>query len=272
MDTSSSTIRLHPVGDYGAPFTSGSLTPTTPTAPLMVGRGDDSSIHAGSSTASTSTLPPSVNLVPTTTSSRPEKDRSERHPPATSSDNPYRSFRVTLEDPCYKVLPAALKKYKINDDWRQYALFICYGNTGELLILSGECGLTSLRRTMSLLRRETTFALPTTQGKQREPSLHAPTHQGHQIAHRRRLRQALRPSRQTSCERRSRTRSTTRDESRWDVVIEADEAASSACSLCCREGQGEGEGWGGGRGGRCWEVGQSEGGAWILYQYLPVLG
>jgi hypothetical protein len=38
---------------------------------------------------------------------------------------------VTLEDPCWKVLPAALKKYKINDDWKQYALFICFGNTGE---------------------------------------------------------------------------------------------------------------------------------------------
>lgn len=50
-----------------------------------------------------------------------------------SADNPYRSFRVTLEDPCYKVLPAALKKYKINDDWRQYALFICYGNTERCL-------------------------------------------------------------------------------------------------------------------------------------------
>lgn len=42
-----------------------------------------------------------------------------------------KSFRVTLEDPCFKVLPAALKKYKINDDWRQYALFICFGSTGQ---------------------------------------------------------------------------------------------------------------------------------------------
>lgn len=58
---------------------------------------------------------------------------SERTDKPSNSDNPYRSFRVTLEDPCYKVLPAALKKYKINDDWRQYALFICYGNTGTLL-------------------------------------------------------------------------------------------------------------------------------------------
>ncbi|KAF9277289.1 Adaptor for signal transduction [Mortierella alpina] len=45
----------------------------------------------------------------------------------------FRSFRISQDDPCYKVLPAALKKYKINDDWRQYALFICYGNTERIL-------------------------------------------------------------------------------------------------------------------------------------------
>ncbi|KAK4684078.1 protein STE50, partial [Tremellales sp. Uapishka_1] len=44
-----------------------------------------------------------------------------------------KSFRVTLEDPCWKVLPAALKKYKINDDWKMYALFICFGNTERCL-------------------------------------------------------------------------------------------------------------------------------------------
>lgn len=45
-----------------------------------------------------------------------------------------KSFRVTLDDPCWKVLPAALKKYKIVDDWRQYAMFICFGSTGELAV------------------------------------------------------------------------------------------------------------------------------------------
>ncbi|CAO1617916.1 unnamed protein product [Sympodiomycopsis kandeliae] len=50
-----------------------------------------------------------------------------------TGDSSYKSFRVTLEDPCYKVLPAALKKYKINDDWRLYALFICYGSTERCL-------------------------------------------------------------------------------------------------------------------------------------------
>ncbi|KDQ18908.1 hypothetical protein BOTBODRAFT_126729 [Botryobasidium botryosum FD-172 SS1] len=40
-----------------------------------------------------------------------------------------KSFKVSLDDPCWKVLPEALKKYKISDDWRHYAMFICYGTT-----------------------------------------------------------------------------------------------------------------------------------------------
>ncbi|CEL61728.1 hypothetical protein RSOLAG1IB_04478 [Rhizoctonia solani AG-1 IB] len=47
--------------------------------------------------------------------------------------NPYKSFKVTLDDPCWKVLPAALKKYRISDDWQNYAMFICYGNTDRCL-------------------------------------------------------------------------------------------------------------------------------------------
>ena len=48
-----------------------------------------------------------------------------------SSDN-LKSFKVSLEDPAWKVLPAALKKYKINnDDWQNYAMFICYGSAGR---------------------------------------------------------------------------------------------------------------------------------------------
>lgn len=38
----------------------------------------------------------------------------------------FKSFRVSLDDPCYKVLPAALKKYHINAPWEQYALYIVY--------------------------------------------------------------------------------------------------------------------------------------------------
>jgi protein STE50 len=49
-----------------------------------------------------------------------------------SADTPsveiFKSFRVGLEDPCHKVLPAALRKYNIQADWRQYALYIVYGD------------------------------------------------------------------------------------------------------------------------------------------------
>lgn len=38
-----------------------------------------------------------------------------------------------MEDPCYKVLPAALRKYKISGDWRQYALMVCYGDQERVL-------------------------------------------------------------------------------------------------------------------------------------------
>lgn len=45
----------------------------------------------------------------------------------------FKSFRVSVEDPCYKVLPAALKKYNIQADWRQYALYIVYGDQERCL-------------------------------------------------------------------------------------------------------------------------------------------
>lgn len=35
------------------------------------------------------------------------------------------NVKVKLDDSCWTVLPAALKKYKIDDDWTKYALFIC---------------------------------------------------------------------------------------------------------------------------------------------------
>ncbi|KAL1992284.1 hypothetical protein VTN49DRAFT_4316 [Thermomyces lanuginosus] len=47
----------------------------------------------------------------------------------------FKSFRVSMDDPCQKVLPAALKKYNINADWRQYALYIVYGDQERCLAL-----------------------------------------------------------------------------------------------------------------------------------------
>ena len=66
---------------------------------------------------------------PTTQVSSGPSD-SDRSKAKSAAHSAAKSFRVTLEDPCWKVLPAALKKYKIDDDWKMYALFICFGNTG----------------------------------------------------------------------------------------------------------------------------------------------
>ena len=38
-----------------------------------------------------------------------------------------------MEDPCEKVLPAALKKYNIQADWKNYALYIVYGDQERCL-------------------------------------------------------------------------------------------------------------------------------------------
>jgi hypothetical protein len=50
-----------------------------------------------------------------------------------SSVEIFKSFRVSMEDPCYKVLPAALNKYNINAPWEQYALYIVYGDKERCL-------------------------------------------------------------------------------------------------------------------------------------------
>jgi protein STE50 len=61
-------------------------------------------------------------------------------PSTTSSTNPqveiFKSFRVSIDDPCHKVLPVALKKYNINSDWRQYALYIVHGDQERCLGLN----------------------------------------------------------------------------------------------------------------------------------------
>ncbi|OLL26595.1 Protein STE50 [Neolecta irregularis DAH-3] len=70
--------------------------------------------------------------TPTTVSSPKIPDKRQPFPPPKDTE-PFKSFRVSLEDPCWKVLPAALKRYKIHGDWRGYALFICYGDQERCL-------------------------------------------------------------------------------------------------------------------------------------------
>ena len=82
------------------------------------------------STASTVVAPAHNSMNgPTSVTPMPTSASSSGAPSAdTPSVEIFRSFRVGLDDPCHKVLPAALRKYNIHGNWRQYALFIVYGD------------------------------------------------------------------------------------------------------------------------------------------------
>jgi hypothetical protein len=68
-----------------------------------------------------------------------EKDPPARVEPRTREgrkdglSNPMKSFRVNLDDPCWKVLPAAMKKYDVKGREEDYRLYITYGDTGAYL-------------------------------------------------------------------------------------------------------------------------------------------
>ncbi|KAI9840392.1 MAG: Adaptor for signal transduction [Sclerophora amabilis] len=78
------------------------------------------------------------NPTPTPSSGR-RAETPASEPPGSGGGTPsveiFKSFRVSEGDPCYKVLPAALKKYNINADWKQYALYIVYGDEERCLEL-----------------------------------------------------------------------------------------------------------------------------------------
>lgn len=79
------------------------------------------------------TAPPPGNPArPPRSAYQPSED-----PPSAGAREPsveiFKSFRVSMEDPCEKVLPAALKKYNINADWKNYALYIVYGDQERCL-------------------------------------------------------------------------------------------------------------------------------------------
>lgn len=96
--------------------------------------------HAAYPSSSSSSLVDRDPRNPTPTPAtrpRPTRDALEEPPTSGNREAPsveiFKSFRVSMEDPCHRVLPAALKKYNINADWRQYALYIVYGDQERCL-------------------------------------------------------------------------------------------------------------------------------------------
>lgn len=75
---------------------------------------------------------PTPTPIPTPPTDSPNLGSATPKPQRQESSDNLKSFKVSLEDPTWKVLPAALKKYRINNDnWQNYAMFICYGSPGR---------------------------------------------------------------------------------------------------------------------------------------------
>src|SRR5208282_6795766 len=65
-----------------------------------------------------------------TTSTSSSRSRPSRERNKEGVSNPMKSFRVKLDDPCWKVLPAAMKKYDVKGKEEDYRLYITYGDVG----------------------------------------------------------------------------------------------------------------------------------------------
>lgn len=102
--------------------------PTSRYSSSTAGRALANSTMTSNSTQTTSPSFPLSPITPTTkitTVSLPSRSTPSSSP---SSLDIFKSFRVSIEDPTYKILPAALKKYNIIAPWEEYALFIVYGD------------------------------------------------------------------------------------------------------------------------------------------------
>jgi len=88
---------------------------------------DGQTNHLSSENSSVTPLPGKLGRTPTTAEQR--KSPIGEPPPVETP----KSRRVGPEDPCYKVVPAVLKKYNIRADWRQYSLYVVYGDQERLV-------------------------------------------------------------------------------------------------------------------------------------------
>jgi hypothetical protein len=104
----------------------GTITPGSATAPRRMQTPAPETPGSASSTSG-------VTAAAATPSSAANANASSSSAASNASVEIFKSFRVSMDDPCYKVLPAALKKYQINAPWDQYALYIVYGDQERCL-------------------------------------------------------------------------------------------------------------------------------------------
>ncbi|EMD87893.1 hypothetical protein COCHEDRAFT_111035 [Bipolaris maydis C5] len=122
------------LGSGGPQMSPNSIAQPSPTSPAYtqsqsrqysrdIPRSHDHDTNSGWSQTNTSMNAPTSGTSSSTPSTNPQVEI-------------FKSFRVSIDDPCHKVLPVALKKYNITADWRQYALYIVHGDQERCLGLN----------------------------------------------------------------------------------------------------------------------------------------
>ncbi|KAK9453976.1 hypothetical protein V1511DRAFT_527545 [Dipodascopsis uninucleata] len=76
---------------------------------------------------------------------------------------PFKAFKLK-EEPCYKVLPAIVKDFNINDDWRQYALLLSFEGQERILGMD-EKPLSIIKEMQDAGKSPTVFLRPVQGGK-----------------------------------------------------------------------------------------------------------
>ena len=84
---------------------------------IIVGRSTAAPFSSSSIAAADNTATPSLTLL-----------EPSSKPPSPSADIVFKSLRVSVDDPCWQVLPEALQKYNLRAEWRSYAMWIVYGD------------------------------------------------------------------------------------------------------------------------------------------------
>lgn len=78
---------------------------------------------------------PTLASNPSMSSLSSHNGHSTAKQPQQPVSEPLKQLRASTDDPCSKVLQAAMKRHHLNDDWRNYALVICYGDKERMLKL-----------------------------------------------------------------------------------------------------------------------------------------
>lgn len=78
----------------------------------------------------------SPKIVPSRSSKRLSSHHTHSHDSnSNSSSDTLKQLRAKTEDPCYKILQAAMRSHKLDkSEWRNYVLIICYGGDKERVL------------------------------------------------------------------------------------------------------------------------------------------